>query len=337
MKHTMDKNHETKEITVLSWNIHDATDSIEGPKSEDKDFAEIIRRSTIFCLQETKQDFSFPDYRCFNSLRKDSRSGGLCIGVHRSLEDKIKPIELESPDLQAISLRLQTGPNEKDLSIINVYDSPEHGAYKKRKKITSEYIPTMENLMEFMATNKDLGEICLTGDFNARTSNENYETYHSIDDDEGTDWNKNDTSHPVISRRSSKDNVVNKRGKILLDALACTNLSILNGCTIGDVLGEFTYVNYNGKSVVDYIATSQNLKNLVNSFEILDLTKFSDHKPCICRLNVRGNYLPSQEILERLENVPTNYKWNNENQSMTLNFLLKQREPPITKKLSELT
>ena len=82
-------------------------DSNEGPKSGDKDFAKILRKSKIFCLQETiNKYFSLLDYRCFNSLRKDSRSGGLRIGIHRSLEDKIKPIAIDSPDLQAFSLRL---------------------------------------------------------------------------------------------------------------------------------------------------------------------------------------------------------------------------------------
>ena len=118
---------------------------------------------------------------CFNSLRKDSRSGSLCIGVHRSLEDKIKHVKIYSPDVQVISLRLQTSPNKKDLSIINVYDSPEYGAYKIRKKKTSteEYIPTMEQLVEFVDSKNDLGEICLTGNFNACTGSENHETDHS--------------------------------------------------------------------------------------------------------------------------------------------------------------
>ena len=53
---------------------------------------------------------------------------------------------------------------------------------------------------------------------------------------------------------------MNKRGKDFLDFLTCTNLTLLNGCTIGDIFGEYTNVNYNGKSVVDYAATSHNIK-----------------------------------------------------------------------------
>ena len=186
----MTKSHATKEISILSWNIHDNADSNEGLKSEHNDFADILKCNTIFCLQETKQDISFSNYRCFNSLRKYSRSGGLCKGVHRSLEDMIKHIKIDSPDVQVKSLRLQTGPSKKYLSIINVYDSPEYGAYKIRKKNTSteEYIPTLEQLVEFMATKNDLEKIRLTGDFNARTSSENHETDHSNESEVNFDW-----------------------------------------------------------------------------------------------------------------------------------------------------
>ena len=81
-------------------------------------------------------------------------------------------------------------------------------------------------------------------------------------------------------------------------------MTLINGCTIGDIFGEYTNVNYNGKSVVDYAATSHNLKHLVNSFKVLDLTKYSDHKPNICNFNVYGNLMPSKEILKGLEDVP---------------------------------
>ena len=47
-------------------------------------------------------------------------------------------------------------------------------------------------------------------------------------------------SHPWDSNRSSKDGVTNSRGRLFLDYLACTNLSLLNGCTLGDIMGEFT-------------------------------------------------------------------------------------------------
>ena len=74
--------------------------------------------------------------------------------------------------------------------------------------------------MEFMATKNDLGEICLTGDFNVCTGGENHETDHSNKSEVNFDCINNDHSHPVISKRTSKVRVLNKRGEIFLDTLA---------------------------------------------------------------------------------------------------------------------
>ena len=159
--------------------------------------------------------------------------------------------------------------------------------------------------MEFLGSKKDLGEVYLTGDFNARTGSENNEFYlDTTDENKGPDWRNNGSSFPIMSNRTSKDTVVNKRGKDFIDLLACTKLSLLNGCTIGDVSGEFTYAGPNGKSVVDYAATSQNLKNSVKSF----VTKFSDHKPCLCSLDLERSFMSVDEIVERFEDVPRRYK-----------------------------
>ena len=171
--------------------------------------------------------------------------------MHRSLDNKIKPIEIESADLQAISLQFHTGIKEVKLSIINVYDSQDYGAYKKRKENSSatEFIPTIDTLMEFLAFKNDLGEVYLTGDFNAYTGSENNEFYPDTNDEnEGPDWRNNGSSFPIMFNRTSKDTVVNKRGNDFIDLLACKKLSLLNGCTIRDALGEFTYAGPNGKA-----------------------------------------------------------------------------------------
>ena len=329
---------ETQQISILTWNIHDIMDSAEGSKNEDRNFCNILTKSNIFCLQETKGSFSLPDYRCFNSLRKDSRSGGICIGIHRSLQDKIREVKINSPDIQAVTLRLDIGLESKNISIINVYDSPDNGSYKKRKKQdNANNLSTLDDLLDVIANNKDLGEIYLTGDFNARTSNNNHEYEDEIDESAPNTAPNRNISYPTIPNRVSKDNVVNKRGKDFLDFLACTNLSLLNGCTIGDVLGDYTCTNYNGTSVVDYTATSRDLKPLVNSFRVLDLTEFSDHKPIVCKVNIQGNFMSSKELLKGLEDAPNKYKWNSESDTTHKRFLAQQLEQHIAERISQLT
>ena len=57
-------------------------------------------------------------------------------------------------------------------------------------------------------------------------------------------------------------------------------MRILNGRTLGDLMGKFTYIGYNGISTVDYVLGSENflMLNYIHSFEVEDLTLLSDHR-----------------------------------------------------------
>ena len=143
-------------------------------------------------------------------------------------------------------------------------------------------------------------------------------------------------SGPTIIERSSKDIVTNTRGSLLLDFLECCQLSILNGNTLGDVLGEFTSINYNGSSVVDYMAATPNLKHKVTSFEVQNLTKFSDHKPCMCHLSMKTSFTDADDILRNLEDVPKKHKWDSEDPSTSFRFLAIQNRPEFESRISDI-
>ena len=147
----------------------------------------------------------------------------------------------------------------------------------------------------------------------------------------------NTASYPGTTERASKDQILNARGFLLLDFLACTKLQILNGCTLGDIFGEYTSVNYNGRSVVDYMAATPDLKEAVLYFRILELTKYSDHKPCICDLKCTNSMIDSSELLDSLEDAPTKYKWNNEDQGTHFKFLATQNSPEFQTKITDIS
>ena len=311
------------DLPILSWNIHDSITSKEGPKTNDPDFIQVLTQSMIFCLQETKQEVTLQNYECFNSTRPDSRSGGVCIGVHRSLSKEVKLLETDCPDFQALTVY----PNDEKskFTIINIYDSPEQSSYKAKCKgeysCGTQRMTTLEQLLEFKSKNPRIGEIILVGDLNARTGNLNYDPddEENDDDPEGVP-----SSHPIEGNRSSQDRVVNGRGALLLDFLACCKLSILNGCSLGDILGEFTSVNYHGASVVDYMAATPNLLDSIKSFQVLDLTKFSDHKPILCKLDQQSNLTDPEVLLESLVDVPKSYKWTDNDDQLQSRFLVTQ-------------
>ncbi len=106
--------------------------SKEGPKKDNEDFANILQMSTIFCLQETKQEFFMSNYKCFNSNRPKSRSGGVCTGIHRSIADQAVLVKTGCPDFQAITM-FHNDP-DKRFTIVNVHDSPEQSSYKAKLK-----------------------------------------------------------------------------------------------------------------------------------------------------------------------------------------------------------
>ncbi|KAL5270107.1 hypothetical protein ACHWQZ_G000983 [Mnemiopsis leidyi] len=141
-----------KPTDIISWNINDLGDKICGNKTQSSELVDLIKSCHIFCFQETKKELQFPEYKCINQNRKGSRSGGVCIGIHRSLEKHIKQLETGDPDIAAISLsRAYTGM-DKDLLVINVYDSRENSSYKKRTNEAEEdqHPQTLENLLCFM-------------------------------------------------------------------------------------------------------------------------------------------------------------------------------------------
>jgi len=73
--------------------------------------------------------------------------------------------------------------------------------------------------------------------------------------------------------RYSKDKTINKRGRIILEAVRTLGLQIGNGTCEGDKNGEVTFTHRNGKSqsVVDYLLFNSDVGT---NFKVLNLTHF---------------------------------------------------------------
>ena len=266
-------------LKILSWNIHDGS-SVEGKKVDDATFLSIISQADIFCLQETKQEIKIPNYRCYNSLRSDSRSGGVCLGIKNNLMDILKPINTRdySSDFQAFSMSKAVLGTQNEVVIINVYDSPAASSYKAKKAAEGDTSTTLSNLDAFCKSLPQDVLFFMAGDLNARTGGS--ATISANNDQviqqliEGTF--PLDVNAP---KRNSKDATLNENGKRLIDFGCEWNLKILNGTTIGDLLGDWTCYRYNGTSVIDYMMASHSLQDHVSYFKVLDLTEHSASGP----------------------------------------------------------
>ena len=137
-------------LKILSWNINDLSDSILGKKFSNQDFLDTLSPCDIFCLQETNTEFKIPNFRCFNTSRTNSRSGGLCLGVRRELSKYVTLINTahHSSDIQAVKISPKFTGYDENVILINIYDSPENSSYKMNLKSDGSYKETLSILNE---------------------------------------------------------------------------------------------------------------------------------------------------------------------------------------------
>ena len=67
--------------------------------------------------------------------------------------------------------------------------------------------------------------------------------------------------------------------------LIFVQLYILNGCTLGDLMGKFTCHTPSGCSIVDYFIASSTLSTDIQSMFVNDLSLLSDH--CMLTLKLK--------------------------------------------------
>ena len=256
-----------KSLKILCWNINHARDKYEGAKVDIPELSELFDRQDIILLQETKEPVTMRNYFCFNSNRQNTKSGGVFIGVHKSLKSGIVKVDTGTcEDIVIVKLKANFFGLDKDLNLVNVYDSPKNGSFKKRKREeeAEDHISTLDKLQELIAKIPLAENIALLGDFNARTG--------SIDDSLQNHRCCDDPQDQIdledLPNRCNKDKKLNQNGRPFIELLQTFGLRILNGRTLGDIFGEPTCIQRNGVSTVDYICLPPNMFNRVNYFKV---------------------------------------------------------------------
>jgi len=120
-----------------------------------------------------------------------------------------------------------------------------------------------------MEDREEGGRILIGGDFNARTGNK------------GGRINKEDEEEEI--GRTSKDGKINGEGKKLIKFIREKGWAILNGEMEGDKEGEWTYTGSRGKSVIDYVIVSEEIREEIMRMEVGDQVD-SDHHPVKIKL-----------------------------------------------------
>ena len=154
-----------------------------------------------------------------------------------------------------------------------------------------------------------LGKVLVTGDFNGRTGSGldfiMYDRYIEA----GLDESIRLTDIPV---RCNKDHVIDSYGKRLLELCKSTNFLISNGRLGSDKdVGSYTYISEKGCSVVDYLLLPLTDFDIISSFEVCDVTEFSDHVGLTFTLQC-PELLPSDPESKQTFSSTRKLKWDND-------------------------
>lgn len=130
---------------------------------------------------------------------------------------------------------------------------------------------------------------CIMGDMNARIGEEQVLDYNIV----------KDCPHISYSRRS-KDRNVNTQGRNLLRIVDDIGGIIINGRTLEDIDGEFTFCGAMGSSVIDYCISSASFLSYIDKFKVAT-EPFSDHMPLCLDIKIpKSSTETTQQPIQKL-------------------------------------
>jgi len=183
--------------------------------------------------------------------------GGIILYISKDFVDIVKVKESENH----VVCKAEHKKNNEKWIIAVVYIQPDR---KDFETILEHIIGDIDEELKKNPKSK----VLLQGDFNARIG--------VLDVDE--DKELFGYSNNIKRKRANKDHVINWKGKILCNMTTENQLHVLNGRTEGDMHGEFTFVNSNGKSTIDLIMGNEYLMQDIKELKVLEWTD-SDHFP----------------------------------------------------------
>ena len=192
--------------------------------------------------------------------------------------------------------------------MVNVYIKP-YNSSKSKEVISGQDL--LLKIEEIINDIQQKGEVILCGDFNARTA--------QLLDMVTCDSNKfipmpEDYLSDEYIPRCSQDISTNPYCTPFLNMIKHNQLKILNGRTLGDLKGNFTSIQQQGCSVIDYVAVSKQIQSHINYLKIQELTEYSDHKPLSMQLRFR-HIIPNQfkPLESSYEPAPARFIFSEEN------------------------
>jgi hypothetical protein len=208
-------------------------------------------------------------------------------------------------DIAWICLKKELFHTDNDMYLAMAYISPANSTYTKQLN----YNP-FDIIEDEIAKYSSKGQVVLMGDLNSRTST--VTDFIESDNANHIPMSFSFTENCKYVARSSQDTKIStcSFGKQLIDLCISASLKIVNGRMLGDPNGRYTCHKYNGSSVVDYIIADHTTFSQIRYLKVHDLQgSLSDHCMVSFGLAVSVSTTIPSNGKERLKNVPTKFKW----------------------------
>jgi hypothetical protein len=304
-------NKHTSGLNIAYWNIN-GLKSKERDKSDDEEFRTFTCSKDIVGIGETHLSknklFSFNEYTVKSIYRprpaKACRDyGGISVLIKKRLQKGVVLIKQKEYHYLWVKVLKEFIHREKDLYICFTHIPHESSSYFG--KINYDIL---NNLHMDIKNNCRNGDVILLGDFNGRVGN--VSDWIAYDSDDYLPLHANYIPDKHIVSRNNHDNVVNDRGREIIDLCLASKIRILNGRTLGDLQGKYTYYN-NGVSTIDYCLAHENIINDVCYFKVNDIIRgLSDH--CSISVTVKAKIAESKHSIVqgiKTHKLPQKFKW----------------------------
>ena len=292
--------------------------NVEGLSKKlcEDDYVDFIHKHDIFCLQETfthdNFDFSllFNEYEHFHKpgvklKEKGRRSGGIVVLIKKTIAKYVEPIDCEAENMICVKVDGRILQTDGDAIMIFTYIHPCQSPFYDDKGYDSTLIYLEEFLMQLTEQYVDIPYM-IVGDLNSRIGD-----WNLTQDDEEEPHNSGITE--TYGNRKSRDKITNIFGRQLISLCELCQLVPLNGNTMGDLEGKFTFVSNHGKSVIDYALVSLDMfLQKTCCFHILSNVE-SLHAPIY--IPIYGAYLQNDNLLSQNQKTVKKtsiLKWDNE-------------------------
>ena len=321
----------SEHLSIITWNVQTLYEKgafgNDHCKLKNSEVRRILDGYDIVCLIETHIDRIpdediLPGYKVFHSFRSRKHhrarriSGGMAVAVRNNLFKGITRVHSSSDDTIWLKLDKKFFNMSKDIYLGAVYLVPEGSSYLNWTNVDPF------SLLEFdISRYREMGQILLTGDFNSRTSDLKDYIESELDSSDSLPLPRNYKSDTFDTERiNNMDKMVNNYGKQLIDLCIASDIIILNGRTMGDILGKFTCYEYNGQSAVDYHVVSKSLFKDIIAMRVHNLMEYSDHTPISLILNVFGSRQVNQlrDRNNKYESVSPVFKWDEDSKEKYL-------------------